>query len=168
MSAVDALIDRVIEREGGYVNDPVDRGGATNYGITQATLAAYRGTAVTPFQVQTLSKNEARAIYKANYFRGFEDITDPKVLEFLFDYAVNSGTVRAVKALQKVLGVMPDGAFGPKSKAALAAVDQATLYYPLVCERLDFYLRIIGNDPSQAKFALGWANRIQPFWGKTS
>lgn len=162
--AIDNLITHVIEREGGYVNHAADRGGPTNWGITQGTLTAWRGHPVSAADVQALTQDEARKIYRANYFRGLEDVTDPKVLEFLFDYAVNSGTSRAVTALQKVLGVTADGAWGPKSKAALAAVDQAKLYWPLVCERLDFYLRIIGRDPSQAVFAAGWANRIVPFW----
>lgn len=162
--AIDTLIDRVIEREGGYVNHPADRGGPTNWGITQATLKAWRQQPVSWADVQALTKDEARKIYRANYFAGLGDVTDPKVLEFLFDYAVNSGPGRAVRALQSVIGVTADGAFGPMSKAALAKVDQATLYWPLVAERLDNYLRIIGRDHSQAVFATGWANRIVPFW----
>ena len=162
--AIDDLISKVIEREGGYVNHPNDHGGATNWGITAGTLAAWRGHAVTADDVRSLSQDEARKIYRANYFKGLEDVTDPKVLEFLFDYAVNSGPTRAVMALQKVIGVTADGAWGPKSRAALAKVDQASLYFPLICERLDNFLRIIGRDPSQSVFAAGWANRIVPFW----
>jgi lysozyme family protein len=162
--AIDNLITNVIEREGGYVNHASDRGGPTNWGITQGTLAASRGRPVSIADVQALTQAEARKIYRANYFAGLDDVTDPKVLEFLFDYAVNSGPRRAVKALQTVIGVTADGAFGPASKAALAKVKQADLYGPLICERLDFYLRIIANDPSQVVFAAGWANRIKPFW----
>jgi lysozyme family protein len=162
--AIDNLITHVIEREGGYVNHASDRGGPTNWGITQGTLAASRGRPVSIADVQALTQDEARKIYRANYFAGLDDVTDPRVLEFLFDYAVNSGTRRAVKALQTVIGVPADGAFGPQSKAALAKVNQASLYGPLIAERLDNYLRIIANDPSQVVFAAGWANRIKPFW----
>lgn len=151
--AIDNLITKVIAREGGYVNHPEDKGGPTAFGITQETLSAWRGRAVSPFQVSVLTEAEAREIYRTNYFRGLEGVTDPKVLEFLFDYATNSGTGRAVKALMTVLG-------GKK----LADVKQDTLYWPLVCERLDNYLRIIGNDTSQVVFAIGWANRITEFW----
>lgn len=161
---IDNLITKVIEREGGYVNHVSDRGGPTNFGITQGTLTAWRGHPVSAADVQALSQDEARKIYRANYFRGLEDVTDPKVLEFLFDYSVNSGTSRAVIALQKVIGVTADGAWGPKSKEALKKFDQASLYFPLVCERLDNFLRIISRDHSQAVFAAGWANRIVPFW----
>lgn len=163
--AIDELISKVIDREGGYVNHPSDRGGPTNWGITQGTLSDWRRSSATDFHVRTLSKDEARLIYRDRYFRGLEGVTDPKVLEFLFDYAVNSGTGRAIKALQSVIGATPDGAWGPKSAAALKAVpDQSKLYWPLVCERLDNFLRIIGRDPSQVVFAIGWANRIVPFW----
>jgi lysozyme family protein len=151
--AIDNLITKVIAREGGFVNDSRDLGGATNFGITQATLEAWRGKPVTEFQVRVLTEAEARQIYRANYFRGLEGVTDPKVLEFLLDYSVNSGPGRSVKALMTVLGGKP-----------LADVDQAALYWPLVCERLDNFLRIIGNDPSQVVFAIGWANRITEFW----
>lgn len=151
--AIEALITDVIVREAGYVDHPNDHGGPTKYGITQATLAAWRGRPVSVLDVQNLGEPEARTIYRAQYFRGLEKVTDPKVLGFLFDYSVNSGQGRAVKALMVVLG-------GKK----LDAVDQAALFWPLVCERLDNYLRIIGNDASQAVFAHGWANRITEWW----
>ena len=151
--AIEALITRVIEREGGYVNHPNDRGGPTKYGITQATLARHRGTAVTEFQVSSMSEAEAREIYRAEYFRGLERVNDPALLEFLFDYAVNSGPGRAVKCLMTVLG-------GRK----LAEInDQAALLWPALCERFDFFMRIL-SDASQAVFANGWANRMLPFW----
>lgn len=167
--AIDDLISKVIEREGGYVNHPSDRGGPTNWGITQGTLSDWRGAPTTDLHVFNLSQDVARQIYRERYFKGLEGVTDPKVLELLFDYAVNSGTGRAVKALQIVIGAAADGAWGPKSAAALKAIpDQSKLYWPLVCERLDNFLRIIGQDPSQAVFAAGWANRIKPFWAEAA
>ena len=147
------LITRVIEREGDYVNHPDDHGGPTKYGITQATLSAWRRTPVTPWQVSLLTEDEARVIYRNVYFRGLEAVKDPKVLEFLFDYSVNSGPGRALKALMVVLGAQK-----------LGTVDQATLFWPLICERLDNFLRIIARDPSQVVFAEGWANRLTEWW----
>lgn len=151
--AMEDLITRVIQREGGYVNHSDDRGGPTKYGITQATLSDWRRTPVTPWQVSLMTEDEARVIYRNVYFRGLDAVKDPKVLEFLFDYSVNSGPGRALKALMVVLGAQK-----------LGTVDQATLFWPLICERLDNFLRIIGNDPSQAVFAAGWANRIAEWW----
>lgn len=164
-SAIDTFIAKVIKREGGYVNNPADRGGPTKYGITYATLAEWRGVNTTVEDVQNLTEEEAANIYRDNYFKGLEDVTDPKVLEFLFDFAVNSGPGNAVKALQTVIHTAPDGSFGPNSKAALKKYGaQANLYWPLVCYRFDFFMRILADDPSQRGFAHGWANRMKEFW----
>lgn len=166
MSAIDDLITRVIEREGGYVDHPNDAGGPTKYGITQGTLTASRGRATSALDVQTLSLDEARAIYRKNYFDapGFGSIEYPPLLEFLFDYGVNSGPMTATRSLQAALGVTPDGIFGPLSKAALGRVTNLpALFYRVKAERYELLLRYIGRDPSQAVFAAGWANRLDQF-----
>jgi len=165
--AIENLITDVIRREGGFVNDPTDLGGATNFGITRATLASYRMKPVTVEEVRDMKEDEARAIYRANYFRGIETITDPKTLAFLFDYSVNAGPGKAVKAVQSAIGTSVDGAWGPNSQKALDKFgDQSKLYWPCVCYRFDDYMRIMGNNPSQTKFAHGWANRMKEFWSK--
>lgn len=166
---IDDMINRLLEREGGYVNHPDDRGGPTNFGITQATLSAWRGKPVTAFQVQTMQREEARLIYKDRYFDrpGFGVIQDPELQEFVFDYAVNSGPGAAAKGLQTALRGMGlykgaiDGGFGPQSQAALRACNNVPeLYYRTKCERYELFLRFIGHDPAQAVFATGWANRM--------
>ena len=58
----------VLASEGGFVNNPADPGGATNLGITIATLRAYRGRAVSVDDVRKLGKDEAGAIYRAHYW----------------------------------------------------------------------------------------------------
>lgn len=166
VDAIDDLITRVIEREGGYVNHPSDNGGPTKYGVTQGALASWRGFHVEAYDVQQLQESEARAIYRANYFDkpGFGTITYPPLLEFLFDYGVNSGPTAAVQALQRALSVTPDGAFGPLSKAALGrCTNLPALFYRVKAERYELLLRFIGSDPSQAVFATGWANRLDQF-----
>lgn len=167
MSALDDVIARVIVREGGYVNDPNDAGGPTKYGITLATLHAWRNTPVGASDVQALTVTEASAIYKARFFPpGIEAINNPIVLEEIFDYGVNSGVGAVVKSLQTILqreGLYTaaiDGDFGPKSQAAAAQVaNMAALFYALKCERYELEMRYIGSVPSQAKYAIGWANR---------
>jgi lysozyme family protein len=161
---VEKLISRVIDREKGFVNHPNDHGGPTNMGITQATLAAFRGKPVTIQDVKDLQEPEARRIYRQNYFKGIENVSDPASLEFLFDYSANAGNGRAIKALQFAIGTPQDGDFGPASKKALEAFgDQSKLYWQLVCYRFDHYMRIL-DDPTQAVFANGWANRMKEFW----
>lgn len=164
--SIDALIDRLLEREGGYVDHVADHGGPTNFGITQATLSEWRGKPVTAFQVKTMQKDEARQIYKARYFTkpGFDAVPDPGAQELLFDYGVNSGPGTAVKALQTILSVQADGQIGPQTRSAIAAVTNwPAVYNALIAQRSQFFLGIIGRDVSQAVFALGWRNRLNEF-----
>jgi lysozyme family protein len=167
--SVDTLIDRLIQREGGYVNHPSDRGGPTNFGITQATLSAWRERPVSAADVQALGKDEAKAIYRDRYFTrpGFDGVQDPELQELVFDFAVHSGPGAAAKGLQTALKDMGlyqgaiDGGFGPQSQAALRACRNIPeLYYRLKCERFELFLRFIGRDPAQAVFATGWSNRM--------
>lgn len=164
--AVSDIIDRVIVREGGFVNDPTDAGGATNFGITIATLQEWRRKPTSVEDVQALTLDEAREIYRVRYFQatGFDQIRDPQIQEFQFDFAVNSGERTAVKALQRCIGAKGDGAFGPLSSAALKAVTNlGMLFYKLKCERYELLLRYVGNDSRQAIYANGWANRLDNF-----
>lgn len=158
----DSLIDRIVQREGGFVNNPADKGGATKYGITQGTLAAWRGAPVTVADVERLTVAEASAIYLKRYITdpGLDGIKDPALRELMVDFGVLSGPKRAIMGLQKALGVTADGDFGPASRAALAAhTNPEALYYKVKCERLEQFVRILA-DPSQAIFATGWANRL--------
>lgn len=172
--SVDTLIDAVLRREGGYVNHPADRGGPTNYGITQATLSGWLLRPATAADVEDMSKETARAIYRANYFDkpGYAAITDPALQELMFDFAVNSGPGAATKALQTALqrmGLYPgaiDGGIGPQTRQGLrGCTNWPELYFRVKCERYELYLRFIGRDPAQAVFATGWANRMDEFQG---
>ena len=166
---VQDLITRLLQREGGYVNHSADRGGPTNWGITQGTLSQWLGHPASVSQVQNLAQETAREIYLKNYFvrPGFDAIQDPELQEFMVDYGVNSGPGTAAKSLQTALKAMDlyagaiDGGIGPITKAAIAACQNIPeLYYRVKCERYELFLRYIGHDPSQAVFATGWANRL--------
>jgi lysozyme family protein len=163
-----ALIEGIVQREGGFVNNPNDAGGATKYGITIATLAAWRGSPVSVEDVRNLTVAEAAAIYEKRYIvdPGLDSVLDPQLRELLVDFGVLSGPKRAVMGLQKALGFSDaecDGMFGPKSRAALAAVTNIkALFYAVKCERLEQLLRICAN-PTQSVFANGWANRLDHF-----
>lgn len=133
-------LEVVRRQEGGYANHASDPGGATNMGITRATLALARGQHqrdVTEADVRTLTWEEAAAIYERLYWR--EAACDvvasagpgrARLALAHFDWAVNGGTARARWYLQAALnaaGAEPhlvvDGAVGPKTRAALAQLD---------------------------------------------
>lgn len=166
------MIERVLIREGRdkFTNDPSDAGGPTKWGITQGALAKWRGRPVTEFEVQTLAKEEAVAIYRKEYMAPFEKIDDPSLLELLFDFAVNHGVGTVAKAVQTVLKRIGyyagniDGGFGPQPQEALSHVqNMAALFYAVKCERLEAYMRYAGRAPANVIYLGGWANRNDAF-----
>ena len=161
----DTIIDKVLEREGGFVNDPADRGGATKYGITLDTLADHRDAAVGEEDVRRLTEEEARAIYCADYIEapGFDGISDADLQALAVDAGVNHGTHRAKRWLQRAAGVKVDGIVGPVTLEAVNQGDALPVYMELLRIRAEFYGEIITNDPSQARFAHGWMRRLGEF-----
>jgi lysozyme family protein len=158
-------IDAVLRREGGYVNHPDDRGGCTNYGITRATLEAWRGRRVTCEDVRALSVGEARSIYVTLYVTGprFDEIADDRIRALCIDWAVQSGPVVAAKALQRAAGVEADGMIGPDTLAAVAGGDPARLYRAVLAARCDHIARILEVRADQRVFAAGWLRRLAEF-----
>jgi lysozyme family protein len=118
------IIDGVLQREGGYRDKPGDAGGPTKYGITRKTLAQFRLLSVekvTAEDVQGLGAGEARAIY-AEYFikqPGFEVIAFEPLKLQMIDFGVNSGPARAIRWLQRVLGLAATGWFDPGTRNEL-------------------------------------------------
>lgn len=113
----------VFGHEGGYSNSPTDSGGPTRWGITHKTLAAHRGVkSVTAAQVKAMTLAEAEAIYRKSYWTQSGGDVLPVGLDYAaFDFGVNSGPVRAVQTLQKVVGTGQDGRIGPATLAAVSA-----------------------------------------------
>lgn len=148
----------VMREEGGYVNHKDDNGGATNHGITHRTLADWRGVpSVTNEQVRDMAPEEARAIYRARYWNAVRgDEMPPGVDLALFDWAVNAGPARAVRGLQRLLGVSADGAIGPMTLAALRGREPRGLANALCDTRLA-HLRSLDD---WRVFGKGWAARV--------
>lgn len=167
MNRFDYCLNFVLEREGGYSNDSVDRGGATHYGITQTTFDAYRKEAgLLTRSVFSITPDEVKGLYRVKYWTQAKCGLLPEPLDlYVFDSAVNHGPRRAVKLLQRALGVDDDGLIGPKTVEAIHEEIKAGRL-PELCRnflaiRQDFYDQIIDSDPTQKKFANGWANRLE-------
>ena len=163
------LLDRILEREGGYVDHPADRGGPTNFGVTIAALAEWRKkqglTSTTSEHVKTMNAAEAKAIYRREYMErpGFLAIEDLRLFGLVVDSAVNHGPKMATKMLQQALGVRDDGVMGPVTVGALDAGDFQEIYLRFIAARMKFYGTIVSRDHSQATFILGWLNRLSEF-----
>lgn len=174
MKSIDQMIQDVLKREGGYVDHPSDRGGPTNYGITQNTLSKYYGYAATTDEVKMLSIDVAEEIYRRNYYfgPGINTLVE-EIQPFIFDCAVNHGPRTAIKFVQRVCnqaGYEPelseDGAVGPNTrKGAVWALNQMGEVFlkALIEERKNFYLLIVQMRPSQKVFLQGWMNRVKEF-----
>lgn len=114
--------------EGGYSNVSTDRGGPTKCGVTHTTLASHRGVkSVTAAQVKAISREEAEDIYRRSYWTQSGGELLPPGLDYaVFDFGVNSGPARAVKTLQKVVGVREDGQVGEQTLAAVRRLRAAS------------------------------------------
>ena len=149
----DTAFDRLIGHEGGYSNHSDDPGGETNWGITLRTArgAGYTGT------MRALTRDEARAIYRAAYWnRAKADQYDGAIAFQLFDAAVNHGIGQAIRFLQRAVGVADDGAVGPVTLAAVHAMTVTDVLSRFNAERLDFYTKLT----TWPTFGRGWARRV--------
>ena len=157
------IIDRLIQREGGFADHRDDKGGPTRFGITKRTLSEWRGYDVSRAQVQTLHIDEAREIYARQYLEPFAAVTDGPLKELLVDTAVHSGPGKAKRLLQEALGVEVDGVIGLDTIGELAHADFVRVYRDVLRARLRFIGKILTRDVTQATFAAGWLNRIAEF-----
>ncbi len=169
MTTAEQIIDAIIQVEGGYTNDRVDKGGATKFGITAATLGSFRGYTqpASADDVRQLSVTEAREIYRERYIRKprFHLIAHDGLRAQLVDDGVLSGPIAAITSLQLALGVKPDGILGPATLAAANAADPAALQRDLAVARALRLARIVQRDPSQSRFIVGWLTRALGFLG---
>ena len=177
---VNGLIDELIEREGGYVNHPADKGGPTRFGITEAVARAhgYGGA------MAELPREEAAAIYRRLYWLRpkFDQVATrcAKVAAELFDTGANMGPAVAATFLQRALtalnrggtdypDLVPDGRVGPATLAALDAFldvrgvtrGETVLLRAVEALQGERYLRLAEKRPANEAFLYGWlANRI--------
>jgi lysozyme family protein len=145
-------VDRVLSHEGNYSNNPSDPGGETMFGITLRTARkhGYSG------EMRFLPRAEAIRIYEEEYWTSIRGDELPFPLAFqLFDFCVNSGPVQAVKLLQRALGLVEDGVFGPETLKYALADKPGRAAYELINQRSAFQSRL----PTWPAFGKGWTAR---------
>ena len=163
---IDQIISDVIMEEGStYTNREGDRGGPTKFGITLATYSDFHGKPMTAEDVENMTEDEARAIYRKRYVTdpGFDKINDQQLAELVIDCGVQHGTDRALKWLQTYAGVPADGAWGHETEAAVNRHDPRRLRALVIAARIAFYGHLVSADHTQAVNAGGWANRMVPY-----
>lgn len=155
-------VEKVLKHEGGFVDHPADRGGATNWGITQKVYEKFKGRAVTLAEMKNMPKSDAIAIYKAEYWDkvGGGQLKFYSIAFVIFDQAINRGVGSAVMQAQRIAGVKADGAMGPKTIAAINTMGETDFMSKYLAASLNFYESVVKNRPSQSAFIDGWRNRI--------
>ncbi len=183
MLSIDDIVSDILRREGGYVNDPDDSGGATNFGVTIHTMRRLGIDVdgdgdVDVDDVRKLTRERAAQIFKDHYFVKPGIAVLPEVLQAsVFDMYVNAGGA-AVKILQRLLAkfgfpVVVDGALGPKTAAAASkafAIAPAHLVDAYGIARRNYYYNLADNRITSRKYARrkdggkgGWITRAEEF-----
>lgn len=145
----DEAFEKLIGHEGGYVNNPADPGGETKFGISR------RAYPLEDIKAMTLGR--AKFLYQRDYWgpAGCDAVPDGVKFD-LFDCAVNSGVVTAVRLLQNAVGTTPDGILGPLTLQAVNSMPAPRLVARFNGWRLAF----MANTPQWDTFSRGWARRI--------
>ncbi len=150
----DDIIEKVLEHEGGYVDDPTDAGGETKYGISKR---AYPDE-----DIKELTIERAKELYKRDYWDRFRVSNLPNRLRHIYvDMCINMGGGRATKILQEACNsknankIDVDGGIGPATIKAATNVEP----FRLRAYRVMFYAELVMKKPEQERFWVGWFRR---------
>lgn len=164
-------VPTVLRHEGGYVNDPNDPGGNTNFGVSLrwlkgqglllAQLEADDHTQDVVQVIKQMTAQQAGAIYKQFWWDRYNygDIIPQAVATKVFDTSVNMGASRSHKFLQKALGLIQDGVIGPGTLKAVNTMNSVTVIASFQQTQAAFYQYLVTENPSLQKFLAGWLNR---------
>lgn len=164
----------LLKCEGGYINDPRDKGGCTNKGITLKTFNKFYGT---PYHrelccgdLRQIKDEQVEHIYKVGYWDKCKAdyINSQRIANLLVDMAVNSGVKTAVRLMQEIVGITQDGIVGNITLNAINNLREDLLYNLFRQRRIDYYYNLVDKDPKQAVFLRGWLNRINNYDEKES
>ena len=151
----DEIIDITLKHEGGYVHDPKDLGGETNFGIAKRFYP--------DVDIKNLTKDEAKDIYRRDYWvRNKVEELPENLRHIFFDMCVNQGRGTAVKILQRACNAKGadlaiDGGMGTGTKNAIETYKPST--ERVRCYRLKHYYDLVNAKPEQERFLFGWYKR---------
>ncbi|NDV93522.1 peptidoglycan domain protein [Dysgonomonas sp. 521] len=169
MAKIEFLVPKILKWEGGFVNHPNDKGGATNKGITIGTCTYYRKLKGLPQpsvnDLKNISNEEWMDVLKTLYWDKWKAdlINNQSIANLLVDWVWGSGSY-GIKYPQQVLGVVADGIVGKKTLAAVNEYpDQKELFQKLWDRRKQHFESIAQHNPSQKVFLKGWLNRLNDY-----
>lgn len=166
MAKVEILAPYIKKWEGGFVNDPADRGGATNKGVTIATFEAYCKAKSLPRpnveRLKRMTDGEWLDILKTMFWDKWQadKIKSQKLANILVDWVWGSG-VYGIKIPQRILGVKQDGIVGDETLKALNAQEPDKLFQVIYEARKKYLNDITISRPANKRFLKGWLNRLE-------
>tara|TARA_R110002096_G_scaffold148161_4_gene308689 strand:+ start:673 stop:1185 length:513 start_codon:yes stop_codon:yes gene_type:complete len=152
----DKCLKMLLSHEGGFVNHPDDPGGITNLGVTKKVYDEWTGRESTEQEMRDLTPDDVGPIYKKNYWDRIKGDSLPSGLDWAcFDWAVNSGSGRPAKAVQRAVGATQDGAIGPATIGLIMEKDPKFIIEYVHDVRQDFYKSLKTFET----FGRGWTRR---------
>ena len=152
----DKCMEMLLVHEGGYVNHPSDPGGMTNLGVTKKTYDHHHGTDIDEEGMRNLTVQDVMPIYRTNYWERCRCQDLPSGVDWaVFDWAVNSGLGRSVKALQRAVGAFEDGIIGAQTLMAVTASQPHEIINRIAVHRDSYYRELKHFDT----FGRGWIRR---------
>ncbi len=149
-------LQTILHHEGGYVNHPKDPGGETNLGVTKRVYEEWGGKK----DMKDLTEEDVAPIYKKNYWDRVKGDHLPSGLDLaVFDWAVNSGTGRAAKKLQKMIGTVADGGIGPNTLKTLDEYIEQEGLEKVITEYHDIRQSFYESLKTFGTFGKGWTRR---------
>ena len=172
MAKMEILAPWILEHEGGYVNDPDDKGGATKHGVTIATWRAYgydkNGDGrIDEKDVKLVTEEDAERIMRRNFWNTWQadQIKSQSIANLLVDWVWASGKY-GITIPQQMLGVKADGKVGSKTLAALNAQNPEKFFKKLKERREAYILNISKPGTTNNKYRNGWLARLHRInWG---
>ena len=161
MAEFGPALDFLLPHEGGYSNHPADKGGPTNYGITEATARRYGYQG----DMRDLPLETAGEVYASEYWPGLENVVNQavasKILDLRANFGVSGGNLVAQQAVNAIVEppTAEDGRWGPDTLESINAADPAQLLDELAAAAAARYQAIADRDPSQEVFLRGWMKR---------
>lgn len=167
MAELKILAPFILSWEGGFVNHHLDKGGATNQGVTLSTWRRVgydkdNDGVVDIDDLRLISKEDVvERVLRPFYWNRWQAdrILSQPIANILVDWVWGSG-VNGILPVQRVLGVNPDGIVGDITVTALNSRDPVELFDAIKKERYDFIRRIVERDKSQKIFLKGWLRRL--------
>ncbi|MDD4426954.1 MAG: glycosyl hydrolase 108 family protein [Paludibacter sp.] len=176
MANFNISLHKTLIHEGGYSNDPDDRGGETYKGISLNAHKNWKGwDIIHKYKIKPgFPKNleadielqkEIEYLYRVNYWNPINgnSIMTQSIANSIFDFGVNAGVKTSIRMVQSVLGTEVDGIFGTKTLVKLNSTEPKYFHAAFTVKKITYYISIIKKRPVNKKFLYGWIIRTLQF-----